>query len=30
MTRDERRAAIDQAIVLTIEKLVKAGKIGVL
>ena len=30
MTREERRAAIDQAIVLTLEKLVKSGKVGLL
>lgn len=28
MTREERRATIDRAIVLTFERLVKSGKVG--
>ena len=30
MTRDERRAALDAAIVETLEQLVKRGKVGLL
>jgi hypothetical protein len=30
MTRSERRAEMDRAIVLTLDRLVRAGKVGVL